>query len=131
MGDSDFKERLLQRMDQILSAKKRTSFSGAVMAEKAVFDVEKALNRGLEMLGMGEDSLGDLPKGETRKLVLAWWLRKHSTVSRAWIAERLRMGHENRVTLAVREVHQSKAGQMGRWKRHLEKLLLEIRRSNN
>ena len=83
------------------------------------------------MLGMAEHSLGDLPKGEARKLVLAWWLRKHSTVSRAWIAERLRMGHENRVTLAVREVEQSKAGQMGRWKRHLEKWLLEVRSSNN
>jgi len=45
--------------------------------------------------------LSRLPKGQTEKLVLAWWLYGQTTVRRRWVAEQLRMGYETRVSQAV------------------------------
>ena len=54
--------------------------------------------------GLADSELQALPKGADTKLVLAWGLRSQTTMSRSWIAQRLGMGHETRVTLAVRAV---------------------------
>ena len=47
-------------------------------------------------------------------------LRGHTRRSRQWIAQRLRLGHKTRVTLAVREVLRRKGGPLAKLKRRLE-----------
>jgi hypothetical protein len=51
---------------------------------------------------------------------MAWWLRGHTTLSRHWIAQRLRMGPETRVTWAVREVSRTKGGPLAELKQRIE-----------
>ena len=48
-------------------------------------------------------------------------LRRHTTLSRQWIAQRLRMGHEARVPLAVREVGAGAKGRLAKLKRQVER----------
>ena len=43
-----------------------------------------------------------LPKGDERKAVLAALVRSRTTVSNAWTAEALSMGHPSRVTNCIR-----------------------------
>ena len=57
---------------------------------------------------MDEDLLSELPKGADEKAVLAWCLRKHTMVGRAWISQRLIMGDESRITKLVRAVDREK-----------------------
>jgi len=67
-------------------------------------DAERWVGSALTELGLDEEGLRRIPKGAEEKMAMAWWLRGHTTLSRQWIAQRLQMGHETRVTLAVREV---------------------------
>ncbi len=61
-------------------------------------------------------------RGPGEELVMAWWLRGHTTRSRPWIAQRLHLGHATRVTLAVREVSRSKDGPLAKLKRRLQEV---------
>jgi len=42
-----------------------------------------------------------MAKGALEKQVLAWWFRTQTVASRAWIARRLGMGDESRVTISI------------------------------
>jgi hypothetical protein len=65
------------------------------------------LARGLAALAIRSEDLASLPKGESEKLVLAWWLYTRTTVRRRWVAKQLAMGYETRVSQAVRLVESS------------------------
>jgi len=76
----------------------------------------------VEGLGLAEESLQRLPKGAREKLVMAWWLRGHTMLSRQWIAQRLHLGHETWVMLAVRDVLRTKGGLLAKPKRRLQEV---------
>ena len=46
------------------------------------------------------------------KRILAWWVYGHTTVTRRWIAESLRMGYESGVSRAVSFVESSAANEV-------------------
>jgi putative transposase len=48
------------------------------------------------------DALDDL-KGAVWKITIAKTLRKHTTASNVWLAQRLHMGHPNRVSNAINQ----------------------------
>ena len=52
-------------------------------------------------MGLPPEWLAKTPKGQREKQVLAWWLCEQTTVTRRWVAERLKMGHESRVAQAL------------------------------
>lgn len=60
-------------------------------------------------------------KGSTPKQLLAWWLRRRTAVGRRWIAERLGMGHETRVTWTIAAVARAGSGELVRWRKRLQK----------
>lgn len=60
-------------------------------------------------------------KGSAGEAVLAWWLRRRTVAGRAWIAQRLAMGHPTRVTWAVGRVRRAARGELARWRDRLEK----------
>ncbi len=76
----------------------------------------------LERLGLDQEALRTLGKGASEKWVMAWWLRAYTTLSRPWIAPRLQIGPETRVTLAVREVSRTKGGPLAKRKRRHPKV---------
>lgn len=63
-----------------------------------------------------------LPKGAPEKLVLAWWVKGTTTVSRQWISAHLAIGHPTRVTSAWRAVQCAIGGPLAKMRRYLEKL---------
>src|SRR5262245_61400147 len=69
-----------------------------------------------------EDALKGLPKGAPEMQVLAWRLQTRTTLSRQWIANRLHMGHETRVTQAVRQVQKSKHGPLAKLRKKIESI---------
>ena len=53
------------------------------------------------VFGLSETALKGLPRSAPEKRVLAWWLRRRTTVSLRWLSERLAMGHFTRVSQAI------------------------------
>ena len=67
---------------------------------------EKLLKEGLVLAGLDKESLTALPANEPRKVELARLLWKRTTVSQAWIAERLGMRSAANVSLALHRTKQ-------------------------
>jgi hypothetical protein len=63
----------------------------------------------LQRLGWGEDELARRRKGDRRKIELAGRLRAETTMSLAWIAERLRMGSWSHVSNLLRKAKSAKS----------------------
>ena len=62
----------------------------------------------MKALGLSEQSITTLPKGAIEKQVLAWHLRRQTTVSNDWIAGRLHCGHPSNVPRYIKVVETSK-----------------------
>ena len=108
LGSTGFRDELMDRLDGTLKGVKRASLNGPEMRLHDESEAERLLQAGLKRLGLDEGALPGMPKGAEEKAVLAWYLRKHTTVGRAWIARRLAMGDESRITKLVRAVNQEK-----------------------
>jgi REP element-mobilizing transposase RayT len=104
LGSPEFRDELLDRLDDVLKGVKRKSLDGEEMRSHDEVEARRLLRKALEVLGIRESDLPDMQKGAPEKAVLAWYLRKNTTVGRAWIAERLIMGDESRITKLVRAV---------------------------
>ena len=98
----------MDRLDGTLKSTKRSSLNGSKMRLHDEAEAERLFHAGLKRLGLDEADLLRMPKGAEEKAVLAWYLRKYTTVDRAWIAQRLVMGDESRITKLVQAVNQEK-----------------------
>ena len=105
-----------------MAGRKAESFSGAAPRERSEAEAGRWVENALARFGLDDEALETVGKGTPEKATLAWWLRRHTTVSRRWIAARLRMGHESRVTLAVREVTVARQGDLWKLRRQLERI---------
>jgi REP element-mobilizing transposase RayT len=114
LGEPGFRDRLLARIGDPLEHRKAASVSGEALGARTELAAEHWVQKTLRRLRMEDAELQALPKGADTKLVMAWWLRSQTTVSRSWIARRLEMGHETRVTLAVRAVSAAERGRLAR-----------------
>jgi putative transposase len=108
VGGAGFREGLLERVDQQLGAKGRPARGSAPRVPHDQSRAENMLTRGLAALGIRSQDLASLPKGQTEKQVLAWWLYSRTTVRRRWVAKQLAIGYETRVSQAVRLVESSR-----------------------
>ncbi len=120
LGGPTFKGKLLGRIGAWLEGRPADSVGGEAVRALGEADGERWVGSAVEGLGLAEESLERLPKGAREKLGMAWWLRGHTTLSYQWIAQRLQMGHETRVRLAVREVLRRKGGPLAKPKRRLQ-----------
>ena len=121
LGDEGFKTRWLDWIE----ARIGKAFDSSDRAAKLAHDERTAKRRvaaGLKAFKLMKKDLGKMPKGAPEKLVLAWWLKRSTTVSRQWISEHLAMGHPTRVTSAGRDVQGARGGSLAKMRRHLEKL---------
>lgn len=119
LGESSFKDRLLERMGNLLSARKAESVSGDAVRARTEQEAEQWVRKALQNLGLDDAALLALPKGAGLKQAMAWWLRRHTTLSRKWITRRLGMGHETRVTWAVRAVSGARQGGLARLRQRI------------
>ena len=111
---------MLARTKDALVGKRRESQGGGARRAHDLEQADRMVGWGLRKLGMGKEELEATPKGQAEKQVLAWRLHGHTTASRRWIAEELRMGYESRVSQAVSWVEASRARNVVEMKRRLK-----------
>ena len=73
-------------------------------------EAERLLRRGLAQLKLSFSELETLKKCDPRKKVMAWLVRKNTSVKNEWISEKVCMGCASKMSLYVREVAESKTG---------------------
>ena len=56
----------------------------------------------MRKLGLTDDDLRRLPKGDSRKCALAELAHSRTMVSHTWLAERLNMGHPQNLTRYIK-----------------------------
>jgi hypothetical protein len=125
LGGDVFHGRLLKRIKATLEQGRKTSYTGPAKREHGVFEAEQMVKRGLPALGLQEEQLAQAPKGLAAKQVLAWALRKRTTVGRRWVSERLWMGEESAVSRAVQRVREGQDAKLNRMKKRLIESLIE------
>jgi ABC-type cobalamin/Fe3+-siderophores transport system ATPase subunit len=59
------------------------------------------VTQGLALLGMSQEDLGVLPRGEERKVLIALAVKQQTTVPLDWIAQRLEMGARSTVSREI------------------------------
>jgi hypothetical protein len=101
VGGESFAEKLKLRLRKAAGGRRRESHSGPARLAHDQAAAERNLERALQVLEMDKKSLELLPKAAPEKVVLAWWLRKNTTVTLRWVSERLGMGHYTRATQAT------------------------------
>lgn len=122
LGEKGFKDRMLERAGRVINAHLNPSYAGPAREEHGEQGAESLLNAGIEALGLNRDVFPKLSKGAPEKRVLAWWLRRQTTVTRRWICDRLSMGDESSVTHSACEMEQTTNPRLLAWKQGLEKL---------
>lgn len=121
VGGAGFRKNLLDRVDQGAGANQQRRSSQADGQPHNQSRAEQMLEVGLGALGLRGADLSMLPKGQAEKLVLAWWLYGQTTVNRRWVAQRLYMGYETRVSQAASLVESSHQGPLKEMKEKLNR----------
>jgi len=64
-------------------------------------EAERLLDRALVVLGMSESALVGMKSNRPEKQAVAWLLKKSTTVTGVWIADRLKMGSRANLSRAL------------------------------
>ncbi len=119
LGKESFANRLQGWIEKTLLGKKRESHSGGARETHDKMAVERLVESGMESLGLNAADLAELPLRAPEKIIMAWWLRKQTTVSLRWVAERLSMGHYTAVTQAVHRVNRAPSRRIAKLRERL------------
>jgi hypothetical protein len=74
-------------------------------------EAERLLKQALDALGLEEPELQRMKNTRSEKQVIAWLLKKRTTVTVAWIASRLGMGHRTSASRAISEIKRATSGE--------------------
>ena len=107
LGSEAFRDYLQERLSGLLNGNRRDSYDGGAVCQHDEREARRIMEHVLEALDMRQEDLGRLPKNECRKAVLAWLIRKNTTMTNEWISQQLNMGHISNVTNYVRHVDQA------------------------
>lgn len=108
-GGESFKETLLDRLDQLKAGRfpvAKDFRSSDQAKDHGVRDAEVIIGEAAEHFGMTGGGPGDfstLPRGDLRRMAVAWVLSRKTSLRQAWIAERLSMRSADNVSVQVRK----------------------------
>ena len=119
VGSEGFRKALLSRIEEPPSDGRHPSAPRTGPHDQS--RAEEMLDSGLNLLGLQAEDLPRLPKGQKEKMVLAWWLYGRTTVNRRWLAQRLTMGYETRISQAMHWVERSREPSIAKMKKKLAK----------
>ena len=108
LGNDTFKEKLLKIADQVLKGRKESSYSGESKRMHDNKAAEDLVQQAFEILDIAESDVISMKKSDLNKQVIAWLLKKETSVRNAWIADRLCMGHYTAVTNALHNIKKIK-----------------------
>ena len=90
-GTEQFKEVLMSRANRTAVKRNRNYQTSQMGRDHAQDEAEKLVRIGLKKYKLKEEALDRLPGSDERKVAIAESIHRNTTVSQAWIAERLRM----------------------------------------
>jgi len=112
VGGDEFRSQMVIALDNVMKEKRRDSFTGEEIKKHDALEAQRLLNRGLLKLGLSNTDLSKLRKNDSRKKIIAWLVRKNSSVKNEWIAKALQMGCVSNMSQFVREVEEAKSGEL-------------------
>ena len=86
----------------------RRSYAGSEALKHDELEAQRLLSFGLNRLGIESDLLPTLKKNDPRKKVLAWLIRRNTSVKNDWICSKLSMGRSSNLARHVGDVLRSK-----------------------
>ena len=107
LGEDTFLDKLKSWLEKAASGRKRHSHSGGARRAHDAVAAERLVVSGMAELGLADKQLAELPRNAREKVVLAWWVRKRTTVPLQWVSQRLQMGHYSSVAQAVSRMNRS------------------------
>ncbi len=99
LGGAGFRERILtliERAGEKLSQAKEVD--AAVRRSHDAEEAQRLLRRSLEYFGLEKAALVELKRSDPRKLAMARLIRTRTSVSNAWIARELSLGHVSSIS---------------------------------
>ncbi len=112
LGGKEFRAELIDRMGQVIEGKKRVSFRGDSIRLHDQTEAERLVLAHLSVFGLSENDLATLRKGDARKKVIAWSVRRKTSVSNEWISRRLCMGRASNLSRYVADVAAAQKGEL-------------------
>ena len=110
LGDSDFKDELIERLDKAMNGNRRESFCGDAAKLHDESEAERIVCSALTALNIKDNELSSLKKSDERKKIIAWKIRRNTSVRNEWISKRLQMGHASNLSRFVAEVEADAGG---------------------
>ena len=118
MGDGDFKQKMLDKAEGVLTKNKRESNGGSIRTDHSEQEASRMVTDALESLGIAVEDLAKMSKSGLEKRAIAALVSSKTLVSTEWLAETLHMGHRSSVSQAKRWGRESKEGQ--KWLRKID-----------
>ena len=118
LGDGNFKQKMLDKVEGVLSSTRRESVSGSAKREHNEYEAGKMLLEGLAKLGIRHEDLASMSKSAVEKKSLAVWIGGNTLAPSKWITASLSMGHPSSVSQAKAWSRDSKDGK--KWLGKLE-----------
>ncbi len=114
LGCDAFRDNLLDRLDDLRSKRKRSSFSGPEIRMHNERESLRLLSIGLKQLRLTSESLESLPKGAPEKKALIWYIRSKTTASNGWLSEHIFCGHPGNIPRYINAVKDKKSNTLNR-----------------
>ena len=120
-GSAEFRREMEAAVDGAMRGRRRDSYAGEMVNRHDVHEAERLLDTGLKACGLTHDDLANLKKGDDRKKVIAWLIRRNTSVRNEWISKALVMGHSSSVSRNVRLVEDARFGELQELKEQMFK----------
>lgn len=121
-GSEAFCSEMRDALERAAEGNRRDSYSGGAVARHDEQAAEDLLEKGLDVLKLQRERLGELKKNDDRKKVVAWFVRKNTSVKNEWLSDALKMGHAASVSRAVGLVEGIKDGILMEMKKKISKI---------
>jgi hypothetical protein len=117
-GSEEFCLKIQDALHTAVEGKRRDSFMGEEIRLHDEQEAERLFQKGLACFGLQEEDLMTLKKGDDRKKVIAWNIRRKTSVNIEWIADRLQMGSRSNFASYTRKVERATDGSLWelKWK---------------
>jgi REP element-mobilizing transposase RayT len=102
VGGEAFRDRLMDRIDEIVRRRNRASYAGDGLRVHDARTAERRLDDALKRLGLSLCEVRNLRQNDPVKQAIAWWIKSGTTVGDRWICQKLLMGSRVNVSRAVR-----------------------------
>ena len=97
LGDEGFRDYLVDWLEQNRKGRKRAP-DADLNRDVARRTAKQIMALGLTTFDLNPDRLAELPKNDMRKKIIAYFIRRYTSISLDWVSQKLCMGHPSRVS---------------------------------